>query len=97
MAEEEIPCEYQLDEIATRVNAFRADGLAPESILMPSFLKYFLVAMESEVLTDVNWNNISGLFVRSPVLPMTYVDNDVLVAMSKQRVWKTDASEGYHP
>ena len=28
---------------------------------------------------------------------MTYVDNDVLVAMSKQRVWETDASEGYHP
>ena len=97
MAKEELPYEYQLDEIATRINAFRADGIAPESFLMPSFLKYFLVAMESGVLTDVNWNNISGLFVRSPVLPMTFVDNDVLVAMSKQWVSETDASEGYYP
>ena len=64
---------------------------------MHSFLKYFPVVMELGVLTDVNWNNISGLFVRSPVLQMTYVDNDVLLAMSKQQVWETDASEGYHP
>ena len=89
MAEEELPHEHQLDEITTRVNAYRADGIAPESFLTPSFLKYFPVVMEPGVLTDVNWNNISGLFVRSPVLPMTYVDNDVLVAMSKQQVWET--------
>ena len=38
---------------------------------MPSFLKYFSMVMELGVLTDVNWNNISGLFVRLPVLPMT--------------------------
>ena len=63
---------------------------------MPSFLKYFPMVMELGVLTDVNWNNISGLFVRSPVLWMTYVDNKVLMAMSKQQVWETDASEGYH-
>ena len=53
--------------------------------------------MESGLLTDVNRNNISGLFVWSPVLPMMYVDNDILVAMSKQQVWETDATEGYHP
>ena len=62
----------------------------------PPFLKYFPVVMELGVLTDVNWNNISGLFVQSPVLPMTYVDNDVLLAMSKQQVWETDVNEGYH-
>ena len=97
MAEEELPYEHQLDEITTRVNAFRVNGIAPESFLMPSFLKYFPMAMEPGVLTDVNWNNISGLFVWSPVLPMMYVDKDILVAMSKQQVWETDASEGYHP
>ena len=97
MAEAELLHEHQLDEIATRVNVYRADGIVPESFLMPSFLKYFPVVMELGVLTDVNWNNISGLFVRSPVLPMTYVDNDVLMAMSKQQVWETDTSEGYHP
>ena len=97
MAEEELSHEYQPDEIATRVNVYRVDGIAPESFLTPSFLKYFPVVMEPGVLTDVNWNNISGLFVRSLVLPMTYVDNDILVAMSKQQVWETDASEGYHP
>ena len=96
MAEEELQHEHQLDEIATQVNVYRVDGIAPESFLMPSFLKYFPVVMEPGVLTDVNWN-ISGLFVRSPVLPMMYVDNDVLLAMSKQQVWETDASEGYHP
>ena len=97
MAEEELPHEHQLDEIATQVNVYRVDGIVPESFLMPSFLKYFPMVMEPGVLTDVNWNNISGLFVQSPVLPMTYVDNDVLMAMSKQQVWETDASEGYHP
>ena len=75
--------EHQLDEIATRVNVSRADGIAPESFLTPSFLKYFPVFIEPGVLTDVNWNNISGVFVWSPVLPMTYVDNDILMAMSK--------------
>ena len=97
MAEEELPYEYQLDEIAARVTRYRADGIVPESFLMPTFLKYFPVVMEPEVLTDVNWNNISGLFVWSPVLPMTYVNNDVLVAMSKQWVWEADTPEGYHP
>ena len=97
MAEEELPHEHQLDKIAAWVNVYRADGIAPESFLMPSFLKYFPVVMELGVLTDVNWNNISGLFVRSPVLPMMYVDNDMLLAMSKQQVWETDMSEGYHP
>ena len=97
MAEEELPHEHQLHAIVTGVNVYRADGIAPESFLTPSFLKYFPVVMEPGVLTDVNWNNISGLFVWSPVLPMTYVDNDVLLAMSKQQVWETDASEGYHP
>ena len=97
MAEEELSHEHQLDEIATQVNGYRADGIAPESFLMPSFLKYFPLVMEPGVLTDVNWNNISGLFVRSPVLPMTYVDNDLLLAMSRQQVWETDTNEGYHP
>ena len=63
---------------------------------MPSFQKYFPVVMEPGVLTDVNWNNISGLFVWSLVLLMTYVDNDVLMAMSKPRVWETDTNERYH-
>ena len=96
MAEEELPHEHQLDEIAAWVNVYRADGIAPESFLTPSFLKYFPMVMEPGVLTDVNWNNISGLFVWSLVLPMTYVDNDMLLAMSKQQVWETDANEGYH-
>ena len=82
---EELPHEHQLEEIAARVNVYRADGIAPESFLMPSFLKYFPVVMQPGVLTDVNWNNISGLFVWSPLLPMTYVDNDVLLAMSSNR------------
>ena len=97
MAEEELPHEHQLDEIAARMNVYRADGIMPESFLTPSFLKYFPVVMELGVLTDVNWNKISGLFVWSPVLLMTYVDNDMLLAMSKQQVWETDTNEGYHP
>ena len=83
MAEEELSHEHQLDEIATWVNVYRADGIAPESFLTPSFLKYFPVVMEPGVLTDVNWNNISGLSVQSPVLLMMYVDNEVLLAMSR--------------
>ena len=97
MAEEELPYEYQLEEIAARVNRYRVDGITPESFLTPTFLKYFPMVMELGVLTDINWNDISGLFVRSPVLPMTYVDNEVLLAMSKQQVWEADTLEGYHP
>ena len=48
MAEEELSHEHQLDEIATRVNGYWADGIAPESFLMPSFLKYFPVVMEPD-------------------------------------------------
>ena len=97
MADEELPYEYQLDEIATRVNRFRADGIQPELYLTPTFLKYFPVTMEPGVLADIKWNNISGLFVQSPVLPMTYVDNDMLLAMSRQRVWDADLPTSYHP
>ena len=97
MAEEELPYKYQLDEIMALVTRYRADGIMPESFLMPTFLKYFPVVMEPGVLTDVNWNNISGLFVWSLVLPMTYVDNEVLLAMSRQWVWEADTPEGYHP
>ena len=42
---------------------------------MPTFLKYFPVVMELGVLTDINWNDISGLFMQSLVLLMTHVDN----------------------
>ena len=76
MAEEELSHEHQLDKIATQVNVHRVDGIVPESFLTPSFLKYFPVVIEPGVLTDVNWNNISGLFVWSPVLLMMYVDNE---------------------
>ena len=97
MTEEELSYKYQLDKITGRVTRYRVDGIVSESFLMPTFLKYFPVVMEPGVLTDVNWNNISGLFVWSPVLPMTYVDNEVLLAMSKQWVWEADTPEGYHP
>ena len=97
MAEEELSHEHQLDEIATQVNGYRVDGIVPESFLKPSFLKYFPMVMEPGVLTDVNWNNVSGLFVRSPVLLMMYVDNEVLLVMSRLQVWETDTNEGYHP
>ena len=86
MADVELPYEHQLDEIATCVNKYRADDIKPESYLMPTFL-----------LPGVKWNNISGLFVWSPVLPMTYVDRDVLLAMSKQHIWDAATPEGYHP
>ena len=83
MAEEELPYEYQLEEIAAQVNRYRADSIMPESFLTPTFLKYFPVVMELGVLTDINWNDISGLFMRSQALLMTYVDNEVLLAMSQ--------------
>ena len=46
MADEKLPYEHQLDKIAARVNKYRADGIQLESFLMPTFLKYFPVAME---------------------------------------------------
>ena len=97
MADEELPYEHQLDEIAARVNKYRDDGIQLESFLMPTFLKYFPVVMEPGVLTDIKGNNISGLFIWSPVLLITYVDKDVLLAMSRQQVWDAATPEGYHP
>ena len=49
------------------------------------------------MLTGVKWNNILGLFIQSPVLPMTYVDRDILLGMSKQHLWDAATPEGYHP
>ena len=97
MADEELPYKHQLDKIASHVNKYRANDILPELFLMPTFLKYFPVVMEMGVLPGVKWNNISGLFIRSPVLPMTYVDRDVLLAMSKQHIWDAATPEGYHP
>ena len=97
MVDEELLYEHQLDKIAAWVNKFRTDGIQPESFLMPTFLKYFPVAMEPGVLTDIRWNNISGLFIQLPVLLMTYVDSDIIIAMSKQQVWDADMPKGYHP
>ena len=97
MADEELPYEYQLDKIASQVNRFRVDGIQLESFLMPTFLKYFPVTMELGVLADVRRNDISGLFTWSLVLRMTYMDNDVLLAMSHQHVWDMDSPESYHP
>ena len=88
MADEELPFEYQLDEIAAWVNWFKGDDLSPETFLSPTFLKYFQAVMEPGVLTGVKWNDITGLFVQSPVLPMTYVDNNTLLAMSHQHIWE---------
>ena len=53
MADKELPYEYQLDEIAARVNQFNGDNLSPEMFLSPTFLKYFPAAMEPGVLTGV--------------------------------------------
>ena len=97
MADEELPYEHQLDKIASHVNKYRADDILLESFLTPTFLKYFPVVMETGVLPGLKWNNISGLFVWSPVLPMTYVNRDVLLAMSKQHIWDAATPEGYHP
>ena len=94
MGEEELPYDYQLDEITAWVTRYRVEDLAPEAYLTPCFLKYFPIAMELGVLSDINWNSISGLFVRSPVLLMTYVDSDLLVGMSKQQVWAADTPGG---
>ena len=97
MAEEELAYEDQLDEITTRVNRYREHGIQPEAFLLPTFLNYFLVVMEPGVLTDIKWSNVLGLFIRSLVLPMTYVDNDELLAMSQQHVWEATTAEEYYP
>ena len=85
-----------MEKIAVWVNRFRDDNILPELYLSPCFLKYFPVAMELGVLPDIKWNDISGLFVRSLVLPMIYVDNDVLLAISHQWVWEAECDQ-FHP
>ena len=97
MADEELPYEHQLEEIAVQVNWYRDDNIQPESSLSPTFRKYFPIAMELGVLADVKWNDISGLFVQSPVLPMTYVDNEPLLATSHQRIWEAESLDPFHP
>ena len=96
MADEELPYEYQLDEIMARINQFKGDDLSLETFLSPTFLQYFPVAMEPGVL-GVKWNDITGLFVRSPVLPMTYVDNNTMLAMSQQRIWEAESMDSCYP
>ena len=47
-----------------------------------------------QVLSGITFR---GCLSRLMVLPMTYVNRDMLLAMSKQHVWDAATPEGYHP
>ena len=97
MADEELPYAYQLDKIMAQVNWFKGDNLSPKTFLSPLFLQYFPVAMEPGMLMGVKLNDITGLFVWSPVLLMTYVDNNTLLAMSQQHIWEAESMDSCYP
>ena len=97
MADKELPYEFQLEEIAVRINQFRDNDISPEVYLSTTFPKYFPVVMEPGVLTDVRWNDVTGLFMWSPILPVTYINCNILLAMSQQRIWEAKSNNLFYP
>ena len=47
-----------------------------QQFLSPMFLRHFLAIMENHI--SVDWNTISGIYDRTPTLPITLIDMDIL-------------------
>ena len=71
-----IPLDLQLKEAYHRIKGQLAKGQKFHHFLSPMFLCQFLAIMDNQIL--VKWDQITGLFDRSPRFPITMIDTDIL-------------------
>ena len=72
----EIPLELQLKEANRRIKMHLSKGRKFQQFLSPMFLRRFPAIMENHI--SVDWNTISGIYDRTPTLPITLIDTEIL-------------------
>ena len=72
----EIPLELQLKEGNHRIKMHLSKGRKFQQFLSPMFLWRFPAIMENHI--SVDWNTISGIYDRTPTLPITLIDTEIL-------------------
>ena len=72
----EIPLELKLKEANRRIKMHLSKGHKFQQFLSPMFLQRFPAIMENHISAD--WNTISGIYDRTPTLPITLIDTEIL-------------------
>ena len=72
----EIPLELQLKEANRRIKMHLSKGHKFQHFLSPMFLWRFPAIMENQI--SVDWNTVSGVYDRTPTLPITLIDKEIL-------------------
>ena len=72
----EIPLELQLKEANHRIKMHLSKGRKFQQFLSPMFLWHFPAFMENQI--SVDWNTVSGVYDRTPTLPITLIDTEIL-------------------
>ena len=72
----EIPLELQLKEANHHIKMHLSKERKFQQFLSPMFLRCFPAIMENHI--SVDWNTISGIYDRTPTLPITLIDMEIL-------------------
>ena len=72
----EIPLELQLQEANRRIKQHQGKGSKFPQFLSPMFLRRFPAIMDNQILVD--WDTITGVFDKTPFLPITLIDTEIL-------------------
>ena len=72
----EIPLELQLKEANHQIKMHLSKGCKFQQFLSPMFLRRFPAIMESHI--SVDWNTILGVYDRTPTIPITLIDTEIL-------------------
>ena len=88
----EIPLELQLKEANCRITEHTSKGQKYQQFLSPMFLRRFPAIMENQILVD--WNTITGGYDRTPTLPVTLIDTEILDDwVAHPSVWEVPANQ----
>ena len=72
----EIPLELQLKEANRRIKLHLNKGQKYQQFLSPMFLCRFPAIMENQI--SVDWNTVTGVYDRTPSLPITLINTEIL-------------------
>ena len=82
----EIPVELQLKEANHHIKMHLSKGRKFQQFLSPMFLRHFPAIMENHI--SIDWNTISDIYDRTPTLPITLIDTEILDDwFSHPQVW----------
>ena len=72
----EIPLELQLKEANRWIKMHASKGHKFQQFLSPMFLRRFHAIMGNQI--SVDWNTVLGVYDRTPTLPITLIDTEIL-------------------